>query len=285
MKTLQQFAYGKLNLTLDILGKRPDGYHELEMVMCSVSLCDRLVISLGTCGPWRVRCDRPGIPQDEGNLCYKAAKVFFDAAGIDPNGLMINVLKNIPAQAGMGGGSSDAAGILLALNRHYGRFSEERLRALGLQVGSDVPYCMFGGVALARGRGEILTRLPDLPKGLCFVLVKPDFSVSTPALFARIDAAGVQVRPDTDTMVQAIRNKDGKAIGRLLENAFEPAVSEDYPVVQRIRGTMLSRGALGARLTGTGSVVFGLFDDRLAAARAALELQDKYREVHIVTPV
>jgi len=283
MITLQQFACGKLNLTLDILGKRPDGYHELEMVMCSVSLRDRLVITLGTGAPWRVRCDRPTIPQDEKNLCYKAAKIFFDAAGIDPGGLYINVLKNIPAQAGMGGGSSDAAGVLLALNRHYGRFSDQRLRALGLQVGSDVPYCMFGGVALARGRGEILSRLPDLPKGLFFVLVKPEFSVSTPALFGQIDAEGVTVRPDTEAMVQAVKKKDGRAIGRLLENAFEPAVSRDYPVVQQIRQTMLSRGALGARLTGTGSVVFGLFDDRLAAARAALELQSSFREVHIVT--
>lgn len=285
MITLQQFAYGKLNLTLDILGKRPDGYHELEMVMCSVSLSDRLVISIGTCEPWRVRCDRPGIPQDEDNLCYKAAKVYYDAAGVDPNGLFINVLKNIPAQAGMGGGSSDAAGTLLALNGHYGFFNDEKLRQLGLKVGSDVPYCLFGGVALARGRGEVLSRLPDLPKDLVFVLVKPEFSVSTPALFAKIDAEGIRVRPDNEAMVKAIKKKDRAGIGSLLQNAFEPAVSEDYPVVQEIRRQLLSRGALGARLTGTGSVVFGLFRDKMAAARAALELQDKYREVHIVTPV
>ena len=285
MKTLQQFAYGKLNLSLDILGKRPDGYHELEMVMCSVSLCDRLVISLGTCEPWKVRCERPGIPQDEDNLCFKAAKVYFDAAGIDPDGLFINILKNIPAQAGMGGGSSDAAGTLLALNGHYGRFSDEKLRQLGLEVGSDVPYCLYGGVALAKGRGEILSRLPNLPKDLVFVLVKPDFSVSTPELFAKIDAEGVRARPDTDAMVKAVKKRDAKAIGRLMENAFEPAVAEQYPVVEEIRRRLLSHGALGARLTGTGSVVFGIFRDKMSAAKAALEFQNKYQEVHIVTAV
>ena len=285
MKTLQELAYGKLNLTLDILSRRQDGYHDLEMVMCSVGLFDRVTVTLGTCEPWRVACTAPGIPQNEGNICFRAAKVYMDRAGIDPRGLFVNIQKNIPAQAGMGGGSSDAAAVLLMLNRHYRRFSDEELRQLGLEVGSDVPYCLFGGVALARGRGEILERLPDLPKGLLFVLVKPEFSVSTAALFQRIDSVGVTARPDTAAMVQAIRKKKRKDIGALLENAFEPTVSQMFPVVQEIRADLLAGGALGARLTGTGSVVFGLFDDRTAAVRAAARLQHRFQTVHIVSAV
>ena len=186
---LRETAYGKLNLTLDILGKRPDGYHDLEMVMCSVDLADELTLELGAGGGWSVTCDRAELPQDEGNLCWRAARSYFDAAGLDPDGLRIRVRKSIPAQAGMAGGSSDAAAVLRALNRHYGRFSGAALREIGLQVGSDVPYCLFGGVALARGRGEELTRLPDLPGELHFVLAKPDFSVSTPELFREIGRA------------------------------------------------------------------------------------------------
>ena len=285
MITLQGGACGKLNLTLDILGQRADGYHELEMVMCSVDLCDRLTLSLETGRPWSVVCDRPGIPDGAGNLCWKAAKAFFDAAGCSPNGISIEIQKAIPAQAGMAGGSSDAAAVLRLLNEHYRCFTETQLRSIGLTVGSDVPYCLFGGVALAKGRGEVLSRLSDLPAEACFVLVKPDFAISTPALFRTVDAVGVTARPDNRAMEAALAAGDLPAVGRLLENAFEPPVSEAYPVVQDIRRALLDCGALGARLTGTGSVVFGLFDDAQTAGRAALALQAAYPEVHAVRAV
>ena len=273
MIVLQESAPGKLNLSLDILGKRPDGYHELEMVMISVSLQDELTLELGTDGPWSVSCGRADIPDGPENLCWKAARVFFDAAGAEPDGLRISVRKQIPAQAGMAGGSSDAAAVLRALNRHYGRFSAEELRALGLQVGSDVPYCLFGGTALARGRGELLTRLPPLPEQLCFLLAKPDFAVSTPALFREIDASGVTARPDTAGMLRALEAQDAEEIGATLQNAFEPLVAARYPVVETLRSSMLNSGALGARLTGTGSVVFGLYRDRSSAERGAQALR------------
>ena len=285
MKTIRVLAPAKLNLTLDVVGKRPDGYHELEMVMCSVSLCDALTLELGTGKPWAVLCDRPGIPDGPDNLCWKAAQIYCDAAGLDPAGLTIRIQKHIPAQAGMAGGSSDAAAVLCALNRHYRRFSEEELRAVGLQVGSDVPYCLFGGTALAKGRGEVLTRLPDLPGELWFLLAKPEFSVSTPALFREIDAAGVSVRPDTEAMLRAIEIRDRNAIGRNLQNAFEPLVTRQYPIVERLRQVMLAHGAVGARLTGTGSVVFGLFCSKFKAAAAALELRELCPEVWITEPV
>ena len=308
MITLQQFACGKLNLTLDILGKRPDGYHELEMVMCSVSLSDGLTVTLGTGRPWAVNCDRPGIPAGPDNLCWKAAAAYCEAAGVDPEGLSIQIEKKIPAQAGMAGGSSDAAAVLRALNRHYGRFSEEGLRALGLKVGSDVPYCLFGGAALAKGRGEDLTRLPALPGELWFVLAKPEFSVSTPALFREIDACrdgtppsaelgktapvsadkqglSLQPGPHAAAMISAIEAQDRNAIGRNLQNDFEPLVAARFPIVERLRRVMLAHEAVGARLTGTGSVVFGLFCSKFKAAAAALELRELCPEVFLATPV
>ena len=285
MIPLRETAYGKLNLTLDVLGKRADGYHDLEMVMCAVSLADELTLELGTDKDWSVVCDRDDLPQNEGNLCWKAARVYFDAAGLDPNGLRIAVRKAIPAQAGMAGGSADAAAVLRALNRHYGRFSDEQLRALGLRVGSDVPFCLFGGVALARGRGELLTRLPDLPAGLCFVLVKPDFAVSTPALFWELDAVGVTERPDTPAMLRALEAGDAAGIGSLLSNAFEPVVAETFPVVTEIRAALLTQGALGAKLTGTGSVVFGLFADEASAKAAAACLRRRYPQIWLATAI
>ena len=282
MITLQGRAYGKLNLTLDILGRRPDGYHDLEMVMCSVSLYDEITVRLDTGEPWSVTCDRPGIPDGPDNLCWKAAKAYLDAADLAPEGVSVAIRKSIPAQAGMAGGSSDAAAVLRLLNGHYRRFSESQLRALGLRVGSDVPYCLFGGIALAAGRGEVLTRLPELPPNACFVLVKPDFAISTPALFRTVDAVGVTARPDNRAMEAALAAGDLPAVGRLLENAFEPPVSEASPVVQTVRRELLELGALGARLTGTGSVVFGLFDKPETAAIAALALQGRYPEVQAV---
>ena len=285
MIVLHETAPGKLNLTLDVLGKRPDGYHDLEMVMISVSLRDSLTLELGTGEPWSVTCDRPGIPAGPENLCWKAARAYCDAAGIDPDGLRIRVEKHIPAQAGMAGGSSDAAAVLRALNRHYGRFSEEELRTVGLTVGSDVPYCLFGGAALVRGRGELLTRLPDLPGELHFVLAKPDFSVSTPELFRELDAAGVSARPDTAAMVSAIQRRDRNAIGANLQNAFEPLVAARYPVVEELRQVLLAHGAVGARLTGTGSVIFGVFCSKFRAFSAALEMEELCPEVHLAEAI
>ncbi len=299
--TLEAVAYGKLNLTLDVLGKRADGYHDLEMVMISVSLADRLSIRLGTGLPWTVTCDRGSIPQGEGNLCWKAARRYCDAAGLDPKGLSIQIQKNIPAQGGMAGGSSDAAAVLRALNGHYKLLPEQKLMELALEVGSDVPYCLFGGAALARGRGELLTRLRPLPEGLWFVLARPDFSVSTPELFREIDAlrhcepvtdvTGVairspaQVRPDTAAMESAILRGDLEAMGKALANAFEPLVAARYPVVKELKSIMLTQGALGACLTGTGSVVFGLYNSKFKAAASALTLKDLCAEVHIATSV
>ena len=272
MTVLHETAWGKPNLTLDILGSRPDGYHELEMVMISVDLCDRLTLALGAGEAWQIRCDRPDIPTDRRNLCWRAAEGYFAAAGLDPDGLCITIQKSIPAQGGMAGGSSDAAAVLRALNRHYRALPASELMALALAVGSDVPYCVQGGVRLARGRGEVLTPLPPLPDAAVFALVRPDFSVSTPALFRQIDRVGVQRRPDNRAMERALAEGDLRAIAAAVANAFEPPVLAQFPQVGRIKDALTSHGALCAQLTGTGSVVFGLFDNEPAAKAAASAL-------------
>ena len=293
---LTEPAYGKLNLSLDVLGKRPDGYHDLRMVMCSVELHDDVEIALGAgqngctmveavetslACPRRSAsrpCDKYELPQGAQNLAFRAASAYFAAAGIAPGGCFIRIAKRIPTQAGMAGGSSDAAAVLRALNRHYGAFSDEQLREIGLTLGSDVPYCLFGGVALAEGRGERLTRLPDLPEGMLFVLAKPDFSISTPALFRALDEAtgiGDQRSGIRKSMPEAITAGDPAAIGKALSNDFAPVLSREHPVVESVKQQMIEAGALGSELTGTGSVIYGLFDDASAAEKAAIALRQQ----------
>lgn len=281
---LREPAYGKLNLTLDVLGKRPDGYHDLRMVMCSVELHDDISVEPGAgeesclAGADDGRpCGVDGIPQGAENLAFRAARAFFDAAGFAPDGFSIRIVKRIPAQAGMAGGSSDAAAVLRALNRHYGAFSDTELRQIGLRVGSDVPYCLFGGTALAEGRGERLTRLPSLPGGLAFVLVKPEFSVSTPALFRALDEdAAARSKEASAAMLDALERGDSAAIGKALSNDFAPVLAREYPVVAEVKQALVTHGALGSELTGTGSVIYGLFSDRTAAVLAAQALSSQY---------
>ena len=200
MVTLYEGAYAKLNLTLDVLGKRPDGYHDLKSVMQAISVRDDVEIDLGTGKPWALSCTMEGIPCDERNLAWKAAKVFFDRVKKDPGGLEIRITKRIPTEAGLGGGSADAAAVLRALNDHYGKpLSIGALAELGAEVGSDVPFCVICGTAMVEGRGEKLRRLPDMPDCV-FVICKPDFSVSTPALYKKIDEVEIPHRPNHQAM-------------------------------------------------------------------------------------
>ena len=180
MTTLYEGAYAKLNLTLDVLGKREDGYHEIKSVMQAISVRDDIEIDIGTGKSWVLHCSMENIPTDEQNLAWKAAKLFFDTMHIDPNGIEIRITKRIPVGAGMGGGSADAAAVLRALNRHYGNpLSIGALAELGGQIGCDIPFCVICGTAMVEGRGERLRRLPDIPDCF-FVVCMPEFSISTP---------------------------------------------------------------------------------------------------------
>ena len=285
MTTLFEQAYGKLNLTLDILGKREDGYHDLKSVMQTVSLCDDIEIDVGTGKPWCLKCDKEGIPCDQRNLAWKAAKLYCEALGKDPDGLEIRITKRIPSQAGMGGGSADAAAVLRCLNAYYGNpLSAFELADLGAQVGSDVPFCVVGGTCLCEGRGELLTKLPDMPQCV-FVICKPEFSVSTPELFRKIDEVDILDHPDHGAMEQALLAGDLEQVARKVYNVFDPVVAASHPAVDEIKAVMGEYGAISSQRTGSGSVVFGITDEPLIAVAISSVLHKDYRDVFICKPV
>ena len=285
MTTLYEGAFAKLNLTLDVLGKRPDGYHDLKSVMQTISVRDDIEIDVGTGEPWRLLCDKEGIPTDETNLAWKAAKVFFDAVKKDPEGLEIRIVKRIPSGAGLGGGSADAAAVLRALNRHYGHpFSVGALAELGAQVGSDVPFCTLCGTAMVEGRGEKVRKLPDMPDCV-FVVCKPEFSISTPELYRKIDEKEVAKRPDNRAMESAILAGDlGKVVENLC-NVFDPIVTEEHLELNYIKSIFNSYGAAGYQMTGSGSAVFAIVPDFEFAAVICNMLRDNYPHVFIAKPV
>lgn len=281
MTTLYEGALAKVNLTLDVLGRREDGYHDLQSVMQTVSIRDDIEIDVGTGKPWSLTCDKEGIPQDERNLAWKAAKVFCDTAKVDPQGIAIRITKRIPSQAGLGGGSADAGAVLRALNRHFGEpFSVYALCEVGALVGSDVPFCTLCGTAMAEGRGERLRKLPDIPECF-FVVCKPEFSVSTPELYRVLDEKAIAKRPDNRAMENAILAGDLGGIAENLCNVFDPVVTAEHLELNYIKSIMNTYGALGSQMTGSGSAVFGIFDSFEYAAVACNMLKDNYPQIFI----
>ena len=285
MTTLYEGAYAKLNLTLDVLGKREDGYHDLESVMQTISIRDDIEIDVGTGAPWTLKCTREDIPTDERNLAWKAAKVFFDTIGKDPDGLEIRITKRIPSEAGLGGGSADAAAVLRALNRHYNNpLSILALAELGAQVGSDVPFCTVCGTAMVEGRGERLKKLPDLPDCV-FVICKPEFSCSTAELYKKLDETTIAKRPDNRAMESALLAGDLGKIAENLCNVFDPVVTEDHLELNYIKSIFNSYGAVGYQMTGSGSAVFAIVPDFEFAAVICNMLRENYPNVFIAKPV
>ena len=285
MTTLYEGAFAKLNLTLDVLGKREDGYHDIKSVMQTISIRDDIEIDVGTGKPWCLKCDKEGVPTDERNLAWKAAKVFFDAVKQDSDGLEIRITKRIPSQAGMGGGSADAAAVLRALNRHYEYpFSVGALAELGAQIGSDVPFCVVCGTAMAEGRGEKLRKLADMPDCI-FVVCKPQFSISTPDLFRKIDEKEIAKRPNHQAMESALLAGDLGKIAENLCNVFDPVVTEEHLELNYIKSIFNSYGAVGYQMTGSGSAVFCIVPDFEFAAVICKMLKDNYPEVFIAKPV
>ena len=281
MTTLFEPAYAKLNLTLDVLGKREDGYHDIKSIMQTVSDRDDIEIDIGTGKPWRIKCDKDHIPCDERNLAWKAAKLYLDTMGYDAGGIEIRITKRIPSQAGMGGGSADAAAVLRALNEHYGNpLSILALAELGEQVGSDVPFCVVGGTCMCEGRGEKLRKLPDLPDCI-FVVVKPEFSVSTPELYEKIDSAVIAKRPDQQTMESALLTGDLLKVATNLCNVFDPVVTQAHPELNYIKSLFHQYGAVGYQMTGSGSAVYAIVSEFEVAAVICNMLKDNYPGVFI----
>lgn len=266
-------ALAKINLGLDITGKRADGYHDVRMVMQTIQMYDTLELQ---------KKEEPGItfqtnlgflPCDERNLAYKAAKMLMDEFHVQ-EGLSIRLDKFIPVAAGMAGGSSDAAAAFVGVNRLFHlNLSEQELMERAIRVGADVPYCIMRGTALAEGIGEKLTRLPAVPQ--CWILVgKPGITVSTKTAYENLRLDRIERHPDIDGMVEDIRRGDLYAMVDKMENVFEPGIIRSYPVIQEIKERMEQNGALKAMMSGSGPTVFGVFDDREKMDVAAAVLRE-----------
>ena len=265
-------AMAKINLGLDIIGKREDGYHEVRMIMQTIRMYDVLEIRKKTSPGISLSTNLPYIPCDERNLVYKAAKILMDEFHVE-EGLSMKLTKSVPVAAGMAGGSSDAAAAFVGVNRlfHLG-LSQEELMKRAVQVGADVPYCVMRGTALAEGIGEKLTRLPDLPG--CYILIgKPGINVSTRTAYENLDLNEIRRRPDIDGMICDIKNKDLYSMTGKMENVFEPGIMAKYPVIREIRDLMEKQGALKAMMSGSGPTVFGIFDDAGKMQNAARALK------------
>jgi 4-diphosphocytidyl-2-C-methyl-D-erythritol kinase len=285
MTTIFEPAYAKLNLTLDVMDKRSDGYHDLRSVMQTVSIRDDIEIDVDTGKPWKLLCSREDIPCDRSNLAWKAAEAYYDATGLSTTGLEIRIVKRIPSQAGMGGGSADAAAVLRALNDHYGKpLSIGALAEVGASVGSDVPFCVIGGTCEVTGRGEKLRKLPDMPDCV-FVVCKPAFSVSTPQLFTKLDETVIAHRPDHNAMESAILAGDLGRIAENVYNVFDPVVTADHLELNYIKSIFHSYGALNQQMTGSGSAVFAICSEFEFAAVICNMLHDNYPDVFICKPV
>ena len=265
-------AMAKINLGLDIIGKREDGYHEVRMIMQTIRMYDVLEIRKKSSPGIFLSTNLPYIPCDERNLVYKAAKILMDEFHVE-EGLSMKLTKSVPVAAGMAGGSSDAAAAVVGVKRlfHLG-LNQEELMKRAVQVGADVPYCVMRGTALAEGIGEKLTRLPDLPG--CYILIgKPGINVSTRTAYENLDLNEIRRCPDIDGMIRDIKNKDLYSMTGKMENVFEPGIMAKYPVIREIRDLMEKQGALKAMMSGSGPTVFGIFDDAGKMQNAARALK------------
>jgi len=271
-------APAKVNLSLDIVGRRPDGYHLLETVMLSIPLFDRIgmTISNGT----GISLDAP--PElMKGNTLIKTARHFRARTGLPEGHISLLLDKQIPVGAGLGGGSADAAALLRGLNDLCGYpLSPSELNALAVEVGADVPFCAIGGCAFCTGIGEVITPLP-VPTGFYMIVVKPEGSISTPALYAEYDRIGPGERPDTAAILSALRNGNTTALPALLANCMTLAAETICPDISMIKRKLLALGADGACMSGSGSAVFGIFLDKAAADCAYTTMKQAFRSVHI----
>lgn len=276
-------SYAKVNLTLDVLGKRPDGYHDVEMIMQTVSLYDLVIIDKTDEGI-SISTNLKYLPVNEKNIAYKAAVAFFEYTNTT-GGCKIMIHKNIPVAAGLAGGSGNAAAVLCALDKLYNtNLPISTLKELGATLGADVPYCIEGGTALATGIGEILTPLPSVPK--CTILmVKPPISVSTGAIYEAIDSAEIPNHPNTQAMISAINSGDISAIANNLSNVMGTVTESMHPIVRGIRRKMILNGALGAVMSGSGPTVFGIFPDYETAKKSHDSFYYQFREVYIVSTI
>ena len=274
MKAIKLNAPAKINLLLDIIKLLPNGYHSLFMVMQSVDLCDEVEVTLRDDGKITLECSEKALPTDEKNIAYKAAVKFFEASNLN-FGADIKLTKNIPFEAGLAGGSTDAAAVLKALNTLCKtKLTNEELCRIGVKLGADVPYCIMRGTVLAEGIGEILTPLPAMPK--CAILIaKPNISVSTKMVYEALDAKEIERHPDIEGILDGLEKGDLARVASSMGNVLEAVTIERYPVIEEIKTAMKEEGALNAMMSGSGPTVFGIFEDKTKAREAQQHLRQK----------
>lgn len=279
---INEMAFAKINISLDVVSKMENGWHEMCMVMQSVSLHDDVKIQARKGkGNITVSTNRSYLPTDRRNIAYRAADIFMESTGIKDFDISIKVRKKIPVCAGLGGGSTDGAAVLRGLNRMFSAGLDRiQLEELGKKLGSDVPFCISGGTVLATGTGTDLTDIKPIPN-CSIVICKPSFSVSTPELFSQIDCGKIKCRPDTKGLMNAIENEDLKEIGKRMYNVFEDVLITGRDKVEHIKSVMYDCQAVGACMTGTGSAVFGLFENEINGERALEALKAEYRETFL----
>lgn len=274
MEKIVRKAYAKINLALDVLRRREDGYHEVKMIMQTVGIYDTLTFTKRAKPGILLETNQECLSTGDDNLICRAAKLILEDAGVE-QGVEIFLQKRIPIAAGMAGGSTDAAATLAGLNELFALgFSLEKLQALGLSLGADIPYCLMGGCALSEGIGEILTRIPAPPA--CFLVVaKPDIDVSTKFVYENLHADTLERHPDVDGMVEAIKRGSLQGIADRLGNVLETVTIREYPVIDGIKEMLLNAGAENALMSGSGPTVFGIFTERERAQDAAGEIMEK----------
>lgn len=284
---VKERAHGKINLGLDVLGKREDGYHEVRMIMQQVGLYDsieikRLGMAMGAVRHIDIETNLKYLPVNENNLAYRAATLLMDEFNIYES-IYIKMRKMIPVAAGMAGGSSDAAAVLKGINKMFGLgLSDIDLMNRGVTLGADIPYCIVGGTALAEGIGERLTMLRPMPP--CYiVLAKPGVSVSTRLIYGKLDVTHLNSHPDIDGIARSINEGDLMGMASRLKNVLETVTLAEYPVISDIKNIMMNMGALNAIMSGSGPTVFGIFDDVFIAKNAymALKSDSRCRQVYI----
>ena len=284
MRQISIKSRAKINITLDVIGKRPNGYHDMCMIMQTVNLYDMVYIRKMHVQGIKLKANLKWLPNDESNIAYKAAELFKETYGIE-TGISIELNKRIPVAAGLAGGSSNAAAVLVGMNHLFDtQVKKEELMKLGISLGADVPYCVLRGTALAEGIGDILTPLPPIPH--CYVLLaKPKISVSTATVFRDLNLSGGIDHPPTDKVIQAIKEKDINTIAGNMGNVLETVTVKRHPVITTIKNTMLEYGALGAIMSGSGPTVFGLYKSKNEAYKAAhkLKLESLVRDVFVTT--
>ena len=276
-------AYGKVNISLDVVGKREDGYHLLSMIMQNIDLYDEIEVEKQECGII-LECNKSYVPVDNRNLAYKAAEIFKERYDI-VDGVKINIEKNIPVSAGLAGGSTDAAAVLKVMNKLFNvNATEEELMELGLKLGADIPYCIHGGTALCEGIGEIITPIKPF-RDKIVVLVKPAFGVSTKEVYKNFNLEKVKQHPKTAEIINAIENDDLNFVASNMKNLLENVTLRKHKILIKIKEEMNACGAINSMMSGSGPTVFAFFDDMLRAQRCFEKMKKKYSDVSITRTI